>query len=135
MRNKRKTQDAFSLVEAILATTILGIAVTGILTTFSSALVAIKVAEDYSKASTMMNELRAHVRTDLLSPAETNEGTFTLHDRFQWNVEYMESQITNLYQVKLTVSWTQGSRNYSLVNNTYHYFVIPEEDPMEEAEA
>jgi type II secretory pathway pseudopilin PulG len=122
-----KHNRAFSLVEAILATTILSIAVTGILTTFSGALVAAKIAEDYSKASTMMNELRGHVRANLLTPLEVNEGTFSLHEGFSWTVSYMETEFGNLYQVQLEVLWQRGDRTYRLNHSTYHYFDVTQD--------
>ena len=135
MMSDRKNQQAFSLVEAILAMTILGIAVSSILTTFSSALVSAKVAEDYANATIMMNELRGHLRSNLLNPYDINEGTFSLYPRFQWTVEYMESETPNLFLVTLQIQWQQANKNYTYKTTTYHYYDMEgefEQEMMEE---
>lgn len=124
MIRNRQNQNGFTLVEAILAMTIMAIAVSGILSTFSSALIATKVAEDFSKASIMMNELRGQVRANLLSPMDINEGTSTLFPRFQWSATYQETEITSLYEVTLQIQWQQGNRTFTLKNMTYHYIDI-----------
>ncbi|MBN2327528.1 MAG: prepilin-type N-terminal cleavage/methylation domain-containing protein [Candidatus Omnitrophica bacterium] len=125
--NKKKSSNAsFSLVEALLAMTILSIAVTSILTTFSTAIMVGKLSEDYSIAATMMEELHAYVRTNQLSPFETNQGEFILHPEFTWIVMYYYTDITDLYQVEMQVMWRRGSRERSMKYTTYHYFRLSE---------
>ncbi|MGC9329359.1 MAG: type IV pilus modification PilV family protein [Candidatus Hinthialibacter sp.] len=131
--NKRTPSNAsFSLVEALLAMTILSIAVTSILTTFSTAIMVGKLSEDYSIASMMMEELHSYVRTNQLSPYETNQGEFVLHPGFTWIVMYYYTDITDLYQVEMQVMWRRGSRERSMKHTTYHYYRLSEES-MEEA--
>lgn len=128
MKNKRSSGNAsFSLVEALLAMTILGIAVSSILTTFSTAILMGKLSEDYSLAAAMMEELHTYVRTNQLSPYETNQGEFTGHPGFTWMVNYFYTDVTDLYQVEMTVQWRRGSRERSMKHTTYHYFKVPEQ--------
>ena len=121
MIRKKHQQSGFTLVEAILAMTIMAIAVSGVLSTFSSALLVTKAAEDYSKAAILMNELKAQVRSNMLSPMDINEGTSVLFPKLQWSVNYQETEILNLYQVDLQVQWQQGNQTYTMQNQTYHY--------------
>lgn len=131
---KPEDQHAFSLVEAILAMTILGIAVSSILTTFSSALLSAKIAEEYANATIMMNELRGNLRCNLLNPYDVNEGNFTLYPNFQWTVEYLETDTDNLFLVNLSIRWSHGNRNYTYKTTTYHYYDIESDLQDEQTE-
>lgn len=110
-----------------MAMTILGIAVSSILTTFSSAMMTGRLSEDYSLASLMMEELHTYVRTNQLSPYETNEGEFSQYPGFTWMVNYYYTDVSGLYQVEMQVSWRRGSRARTLKYVTYHYYKLPEE--------
>ncbi len=118
---------AFSLVEALLAMTILGIAVTSILTTFSASIMTGKLSEDYSIASTLIGELHGNLRTNQFSPYDTNEGEFTTQSGFKWTVTYLYTDMTDLYQVEMKVMWKRGSRDHELKYTTYHYFSMAED--------
>lgn len=131
---KNRGNGSFSLVEALLAMTILGVAVSSILTTFSTAIVLGKLSEDYSQASMMMEELHTYVRTNQFSPLETNEGEYEQYPGFSWQVMYYYTDITGLYQVDMQVNWRRGSRERSLKHVTYHYYKIPDEQTGETGE-
>lgn len=122
MRTRRRAEDSFSLVEALAAMTIMGIAIASILTTFSAALVASRVAEDYSISTAMMTEVRSHVRADLLSPLETNQGTFTSHPGFSWSAVYTPTNYANFYLVEMSIEWVRGDKDYKRTCTTYHYY-------------
>ncbi len=122
MRTKRRLEDSFTLVEALAAMTIMGIAIASILTTFSAALIASKLAEDYSISTSMMTELRTHVRADLFSPLDINQGTFTNHPGYTWSATYTPTDSTNFYIVEMTIEWVRGDREYTRTAMTYHYY-------------
>ncbi|MBI1390847.1 MAG: hypothetical protein GC154_20650 [bacterium] len=127
MRNNRPGEASFSLVEALCATAIMGIAVTSILATFSASLLAGRAAEDYALASSMMTELRAYVRTNQFSPLMPNQGTFTEHPEFSWTATYTQAEYADLYQVDLIIQWARGDREYQSHFVTYHYQPAVEE--------
>lgn len=114
-------KNGFSLVEAILAMTILGIATTGILTSFSAALIAGKLAEDYAIADSLSGMLQAQVRADMFNPLTPNMGTFTSYPGFSWQVSYTLSSVESLYQVEIIVTWQRGSRQHMVRQYTFHY--------------
>ena len=58
----------FSLVETILAMTILGIAATSIMATHFPPLVSGSLSHDYAIASILLDDLRSYVRTNMLTP-------------------------------------------------------------------
>lgn len=117
----RFRNSGFSLVEAILAMTILGIATAGILTSFSAAMIAGKLAEDYATADTLAGMLKAQVRTDLLDPLMPNSGTFTNYPGFAWQVKYTLTSMDYLYQVEIIVTWQRGQKQHTLRQQTLHY--------------
>jgi prepilin-type N-terminal cleavage/methylation domain-containing protein len=122
--NKTRTSrnhKGFSLVEAILAMTILGIATAGILTSFSASLIAGKLAEDYATADTLAGMLKAQVRADLLDPLTANTGSFTNDPDFTWQVNYTTTTMDFLYQVEIIVSWQRGQKQHVLRQQTLHY--------------
>ena len=107
--------------------TILGVAVTGILTTFSSAMLAGKLSEDYSVVANLMGDLRAQVRCNLVAPTEENAGTFSEYPQFAWQILYYYTDIDDLYQVEMIIRWMRGNREYQVRQITYHYFATSEQ--------
>lgn len=124
MSHKNPYNRSISLIEALLATTILGITVTGLLTSFSAAMVMSKLSQDYSIVSSLMGDLHMYIRTNQLSPYTANTGTFTNHPGFTWEVNYQLSDTTNLYLVGITIKWRHGTRQHQLTQYTYHYFSL-----------
>ncbi|MDP8245551.1 MAG: type II secretion system protein [Candidatus Hinthialibacter antarcticus] len=135
MRTKRRAENSFSLVEALAAMTIMGIAIASILTTFSASLVASRVAEDYAISTSMMTELRTHVRANMLSPLDANQGTFTNHPGFSWSAVYTPTNYTNFYLVEMTIDWIRGDKEYARTCTTYHYYMATTTTTAEESEA
>lgn len=137
MKTKRPGTESFSLVEAILAMTILGITVTAILTNFSASLVGSRAAEDYARTSMMMQELKTYVRGDLFSPMQVNQGTFTNQPGFEWQVTYNTTEYPNLYQVVMQIRWQRGGSMKTAEYVTYHYFdtmaAMEQTTPQEES--
>ncbi len=130
---KIKRNQSFTLVEALLAVTIMGLSITSILTTFSASLVAIRTSQDYALVATLFEELKTHVRANLFSPTEMNQGNFTNHPEFTWQVEYYYSDITGVYQVQMVIAWERGTRNYTVRYDTYQF--IPETSSELESES
>lgn len=120
-RCSRRKNKGFSLVEAILAMTILGIATAGILTSFSAAMIAGKLAEDYATADTLAGMLQAQVRADLLDPQTMNTGSFTDYPDYSWQVNYTTTTMDYLYQVEILVTWQRGQKEHTLRQMTLHY--------------
>ncbi len=120
-------KHGFSLVEAILAMTILGIAAAGILTSFSSAMIAGKLAEDYAAADSVARTIKAQVRADMLDPFMNYSDTSSSYPDFSYQVSFTSTTTTDLYRVEITVTWQRGQRQHTVNQVTYHY------QPLEEA--
>lgn len=118
------------MVEALLAMTILGIAATAIMTTFSGSLIAGKTSQDYAVASMLLDDLRAYVRTDMLTPVTENQGAFTNYPNYAWEVIYTLSEVSNLYNVEMIIVWQRGMRMNRISATTYHYFASDTEESM-----
>lgn len=131
---RKNQKKGFSLVEAILAMTILGIAATSIMATFSSALVSGSLSHDYAIASILLDDLRSYVRTNMLTPETVNEGAFTNFPKYSWQVIYTITEFTDLYHVEFLIVWQRGTKQYRVSAVTYHYYEMPETDVIEPAE-
>ncbi len=124
----RGRSGSFTLVEAIVAMSIMAIGVTGILGSFTSALVGAAVAEDYAKASLLLQQVLTQVRAGAITPYDVNQGTFSGEARFAWSVSFTESDIDYLYRVDVIVAWRKAGRTHNLKSTTYQYcnpFALP----------
>jgi Tfp pilus assembly protein PilV len=101
--------------------TIMAIGVTGILGAFSSALLGGSLAEDYAKASLLMQQITARVRSGAITPYDVTQGTFAGETRFQWTASFVETDVDYLYQVDLIVVWRRSGRQTELKLTTYQY--------------
>ena len=118
MRGHKK---AFTLVEAILAMSIMAIGVTGILGSFTAALMSGSIAEDYAKASMRIQQVMTQIRAGAITPYDINQGTFSGDNKYQWAVSFTEIDINYLYEVEVTVTWTRARRQRELKLTTYQY--------------
>lgn len=124
----RGRRGSFTLVEAIVAMSIMAIAVTGILGSFTSALVGAAIAEDYAKASLLMQQVVTQVRAGSITPYDITQGTFSTDSRFAWSVSFTELDTDYLYQVDVIIAWRRAARAHSLKLTTYQYcdpFALP----------
>ena len=117
-RNHRK---AFTLVEAILAMSIMAIAVTGILGSYTGALVGGSIAEDYTMALMRAQQVMTRIRAGAMTPYDINQGTFSDDSKFLWTVTFDEVDVDYLYEVELTIAWTRAGRQRELKLTTYQY--------------
>jgi len=113
----------FTLLEVLVATAILGIAVAVILQLFSANLRALRLSEDYVSAT---KRAEAKMR-EILDDAALTETSFseTTTDGFRTDVsvtdtlqERTENLPVKLLEVSLTVHWTEGIRERSLTVRT-----------------
>jgi len=120
-RKRGKHKRAFTLVEALVAMTVMAVGVTGILGSFTSALVSGAIAEDYAKASLKMEQLMTQIRAGSITPFDVNMGTFSDESLFQWQASFTELDVDYLYQVEVTIAWERAGRQHNLKVTTYQY--------------
>jgi len=108
----------FTLLEVLVATALLGIAVAVILQLFSSNLRALSVSEDFVHAS-IKAEVKMRELLDNDTPSETSLSE-TTDDGYRTDVlirnvlkERTENIDINLFQIDVTVHWTKGTKERS----------------------
>lgn len=108
----------FTLLEVLVATALLGIAVAVILQLFSSNLRALSVSEDFVQAS-IKAEAKMREVLDNDKPSETSFSETTndgyrvdvlIKDSLKERTENIEMQ---LFQIDVTVHWTKGAKERS----------------------
>ncbi len=113
----------FTLLEVLVATAILGIAVTVVLQLFSANLRAISASEDYVSAATKAD---AKIR-EILSDNELSAKSFSevTDDGYGMDVsitdtlkERTENLQVRLLEINLTIHWTRGTKEKSLTLRT-----------------
>jgi general secretion pathway protein I len=118
-----KRRDGFTLLEVLVALSILGIALTIILQLFSANLRALSASEDYVSAVTKAEAKMREVLDDKdLSEKSWSEIT---DDGYRMDVsinETLKNRTDNLQvrvlEVALTVYWTRNTKNKSLTLRT-----------------
>ena len=107
-------QKGFSLLEILIAFSILAISLGILLKIFSAGINTAVVAEDYTAAVQIAESLMA--KTGLESPLQAGEDSGTENDKYEWqvlvtpylfnpdNIDEM-TITTNLFKVKVVVNW------------------------------
>lgn len=115
MNFKISGKKGFTLLEVLVATAILAIAITVILQLFSANLRNIAVSDDYVKAVT-----KAHIKMrEILDESDISEKAYTevTNDGYRMDVsisEMLKDRTENLnvkiFEISLKVSWWKGNK-------------------------
>ncbi len=123
----KSTQGGFSLLEVLVAFTIMAISVTMLLQIFGKNTQIAFHTESYTHATSLAESLLDSVGREEKLPESSNNGVFG--DKYHWEVsvtEYLpqEEDIDfdilsyQLYNVIVKVAWGQGDKQRSVVLNT-----------------
>ncbi len=107
-------QSGFSLLEILIAFSILALSLSIMLKIFSGGLNTAGVAEDYNVAVQIAETLMA--KTGVETPLQNGESTGQEHDKYHWRVLVTPFEFTAknfdattlgvvLYKVRVTVNW------------------------------
>ena len=122
---KKRQQSGFSLLETLVAITVLAISLTVILQLFSGSLNSVKLSEDYTKALVgCQGKMETLLLSNALEEGHT-EGDFD--DQFSWEAnierisytEDLEKENTEgLFDISVRVRWKAGVQEKSVELNT-----------------
>ncbi len=136
MARRLRSKLGFTLIEVLVAISILGIGLTVILQLFSGGLKSAKVSEEYTKAlwygKSKMEEM---IATKDLAEGE-KEGTFG--DLYSWKSEVKKANPTlglkeeearfpvDLYHIVVKITWTSGAGQRTLEIESLRLFKTEE---------
>jgi len=114
-------QVGFSLLEILVAFSILAIALSIILNIFSSGVNTAMVAEEYTAATQIAESLMA--KTGVETPLQEGETSGVEEEKYKWSVRITSNPEllagidfnTNLMTVRIKVTWPNGSNNVRAV--------------------
>ncbi len=111
MSNRR----GMTLLEVLVAMTILAVGIVGTVGAISALLRAHTAARDYSHAALLAHQVAAELeRTATLDAGDLN-GTFdNLSDGYTWAATVDATDARGLNGVHITVSWDDGARHFDL---------------------
>jgi prepilin-type N-terminal cleavage/methylation domain-containing protein len=114
------TRRGFTLLELIVSIAILSFGLIGILQALSAALVASRLAEDYSTAAMLAEQKIAElsVQAEDLEPGEDSGDFGELFPRFAWDYRVLDTGVEGLLHATVVVSWRTGQRERSFTAET-----------------
>lgn len=115
---KANKQRGFSLLEILIAFSILALSLGILLKIFSAGVNAAGIAEEYNAAVQIAESLMA--QTGVETPLQTGELTGLENEKYHWRVSVSPFQFTAedvnvstvaavLFKIKVTVNWSDGN--------------------------
>ncbi len=118
--NSPKVQQGFSLLEILVAFTIMAVSLTIVLKIFSAGVNTAIVSEDYMVATQIAESLMA--KTGIEEPLIASETSGTEDDKYQWTVkienssQFVEDESnTELMDVQVLVQWGNEQGNGRMI--------------------
>ena len=134
MTGPRRKAKGFTLVEVIASSVIICGAVMLVGRVGTQAMTGVKLNRHYEMAASLIDKqlsLIDYVGIDGFVEAGESEGqSDDLGFTFNWSVQTEYQEIDSLYLVRITVTWIEGKRPYSISVDTMFDGIIP----MEESE-
>lgn len=123
--NPKSQIAALTLIEVMLAITILGIGLTVLIATTSRCLGVVRKAKNFETARHLLArvELEHPLQLEEKIEAGSEDGRFTGEDGFQWTreIEVVGEEEDGLFSVRTRVSWSEVGRQSSEEVMTYLY--------------
>jgi len=95
-----------TLLEVLVAMTILAIGVVGIIGTLAAAQRAQRVSEEYTVAATLAQHVLTNLRqTPTLAAGDLSGSLEDAAVGYRWQAQVTDSDITGLLRVQLTIQW------------------------------
>lgn len=108
-------KSGISLLETVLAASLLGIAVMTVCSLAAGSLRSVRLNQEYEKAWDYIERQLALIDTagvDAMRQSGQTSGFFTSQDgrQWRWTAQIAEAGIASLYDVTLSVEWDGGGR-------------------------
>ncbi len=117
-----KLQKAFTLVETILACVILCASILAIGAVSTRSLSSLKLNRHYETAATLAEKqliMIDYIGVEECINSNMTEGDFELTEPpYHWQLSVEKIDIGNLYEVKVTITWTEQNLHYDVSVST-----------------
>jgi len=132
MTGPRRKAKGFTLVEVIASSVILCGAVMLVGKVGTQAMTGVKLNRHYEMAASLIDKqlsLIDYIGIDGFVEAGESEGqSDDLGFTFSWSVQTEYQEVDSLYLVRITVTWIEGKRPYSISVDTMFDGIIPMEE-------
>jgi prepilin-type N-terminal cleavage/methylation domain-containing protein len=116
MRNER----GFTLVEMLVAIVVLAVGIAGTLAALGAISSSSGAAAEYDRAALLAERQLAEIEAQEQAPSGEDSGDFgEEYPGYQWEQEVLATDVENLVEVRLTVSWGNEKARRSIQVSTY----------------
>ncbi len=134
----RNKNQGFTLIEVVVATAILGIALTVIIELFAGGLRLARTSREYTKAVNYVNSKMEEIDSKQTFEEGVTEGEFD--ETFHWRVATSKVNILpgekpwevklpiDLFKIKVDVTWKSGSKERSTGTETYRTMKVQSDE-------
>lgn len=123
-----KSKKGLTLIEVLMAVSILAIGIIGVLRAFAGSVATLEVGQNSIEAVNLLKQKVADVKQMILEDGETASSSDSgTSDDFLWQWDIRPTDIENLNELTLTVSHNYNPRTFSLKT----YVVDPDEEKEE----
>jgi general secretion pathway protein I len=129
LRNSPANSNGFTLLEIVVAFTLMALVISVLLSVFSGGLQGLGLAEEYSRASSLAESTLSRVGADIALKEGETRGTEA--DRFRWSVQIKPFEVepeaqgqpqaimaVQLMEVQVVVTWDDYGRNREIKLHT-----------------
>jgi Tfp pilus assembly protein PilV len=118
-----KTRDSrgYMLLEAILATAMIAVALFALINSLGRCLAAARSVQNYAIAETLLANKSYEFRVEKAADYDNQEGVFDDYPGYTWRREFEMTETEGLWKQTVTVFWTERGRSSSDTLTEFRY--------------
>jgi len=114
-------QSGFTLLEVMIAAVVLGVAMLTLMLSLTASLEQVESIRNYNTARGLLSMKLAEIEQNTELEEMMEDGEFENHPGFTWEYEVTETELNDLYEVVVTVRWTERGEEVSEEIVTFLY--------------
>jgi type II secretion system protein I len=120
----RRSEQGFLLLEVLLATFLLAIALLVLIESLGRCIAAARSVQNYAVVEVLLANKSYEFRVERPKNLDNEEGTFADYPGFEWRRELESTAVEGLWKQTITVTWSE--RNQPSTDEVVEYRYLPD---------